>query len=74
MLTALFLIPLGWIPYQLGISGWVSVGVVTLAGLLFMVPTIKLLFAPSRKVALQIMFGSFIYLPVIQIAYLLDKI
>jgi protoheme IX farnesyltransferase len=28
----------------------------------------------DRKSALKIMFGSFIYLPVVQVAYLLDKI
>ncbi|MFT7364387.1 MAG: protoheme IX farnesyltransferase, partial [Algoriphagus sp.] len=28
----------------------------------------------SRKSALKIMFGSFLYLPIVQIAYLLDKL
>ncbi|MDX2303006.1 MAG: heme o synthase [Microscillaceae bacterium] len=74
MLSTLFLIPLGLIPYQLGISGLVSAIIVTMAGFFFLIPVVRLVFAPSRIVALQIMFGSFIYLPIIQIAYLLDKI
>jgi protoheme IX farnesyltransferase len=28
----------------------------------------------SRQSALRIMFGSFLYLPIVQIAYLLDKV
>jgi protoheme IX farnesyltransferase len=28
----------------------------------------------SKEAALKIMFGSFLYLPIVQVAYLLDKI
>jgi protoheme IX farnesyltransferase len=28
----------------------------------------------NRKSAMRIMFGSFLYLPIVQIAYLLDKV
>jgi len=47
--------------------------VATVCGVLFLAQTFSLMRDCSRKSALKIMFGSFIYLPVVQIAYLLDK-
>ncbi len=73
-LCTLFLIPVGILPSQLGITGVVSAYLVSLLGLLFLIPTLRLLFNPSRKAALQIMFGSFLYLPLTQIIYLIDKL
>ncbi len=73
MLGALFLIPVGLIPYQIGLTGFTSMIVATIAAILFWLPTVKLMYVQDRKTALQIMFASFIYLPVIQIAFLLDK-
>ncbi|MGB3588482.1 MAG: heme o synthase [Tunicatimonas sp.] len=74
MTYTLFLIPLGLLPLKFGITGVDSAIVATVCGVLFLGQTFRLMMDGSRKVALQIMFGSFIYLPVVQIAYLLDKI
>ncbi|GAB4395740.1 MAG: heme o synthase [Microscillaceae bacterium] len=74
VLSALFLIPVGWMPYQLGLTGWASAWVATLAAVLFCLPAFFLLRTKSRKTALQIMFASFLYLPIIQIAFLWDKL
>lgn len=74
MTYALFLIPLGLLPLQFGITGTTSAFVVTICGTLFLFQTFRLMIDCSRKSALQIMFGSFIYLPVVQIAFLLDKV
>lgn len=74
MLGALILIPVSILPAYIGITGITSAVVVVIAGLLFFLPTLQLITAPSRGVALRIMFASFIYLPVVQIAFLLDKI
>lgn len=74
MLGVLFLIPVGCIPYQIGMTGFSSMVISIVAALVFLVPALKLIASPTRKNALQIMFASFIYLPVIQIAFLLDKI
>lgn len=74
MTYALFLIPLGLLPLKFGITGVDSAIVATLCGILFLLQTFRLMADCSRKSALQIMFGSFIYLPVVQIAFLLDKI
>jgi protoheme IX farnesyltransferase len=48
--------------------------VATICGVLFLAQTIKLMRDQSRKSALRIMFGSFFYLPIVQIAYLLDMV
>lgn len=74
MIGALILIPVSLLPAYVGITGTTSAVVAFLAGILFLLPTLQLLVSPSRKVALRIMFASFIYLPVIQIAFLLDKV
>jgi protoheme IX farnesyltransferase len=74
MTYALFLIPLGLLPLKFGITGVDSAIVATVCGTLFLFQTFRLMKDCSRKSALQIMFGSFIYLPVVQISFLLDKI
>ena len=81
MTYTLFLIPLGLLPMRFGLTGMNSAIVVTICGVLFLVQAISLIknclkldSKDSRKYALRIMFGSFLYLPIIQIAFLLDKI
>ena len=74
MTYTLFLIPMGLLPTYFGITGINSGVVATVCGVLFLASTIKLMKDQSRKSALQIMFGSFLYLPIVQIAYLLDMI
>ncbi len=74
MTYTLFLVPLGLLPLKLGITGVDSAIVATVCGVLFLGQTFSLMIQGSRRAALRIMFSSFIYLPVVQIAYLLDKI
>lgn len=74
MTYTLFLIPLGLLPTYFGITGINSGVVATICGVLFLAQTIKLMRDQSRKSALRIMFGSFLYLPIVQIAYLLDMV
>jgi len=74
MIYTLFLIPLGLLPAKFGITGIDSAIVVTVCGALFLSQTFMLMKNGSRKSALRIMFGSFLYLPVVQIAFLLDKV
>lgn len=74
MIYTLLLIPLGLLPTFTGITGLNSGIIATVMGVLFLMQTFYLMKACSRKAALQMMFGSFIYLPVVQIAYVVDKI
>lgn len=74
MVYTLFLLPLGLLPTYFGLTGINSAIIATVCGVLFLAQTFSLMRDCSRKSALRIMFGSFIYLPVVQIAYLLDKV
>lgn len=74
MIYTLFLIPLGLLPAKFGITGINSALVVTVCGVLFLAQTFSLMKDGSRNSALRIMFGSFLYLPIVQIAFILDKV
>jgi protoheme IX farnesyltransferase len=74
MIYTLFLIPLGLLPSQFGLTGFTSAVIATCCGVLFLMQTFYLMKECNNKAALMMMFGSFIYLPVVQIAYLADKI
>jgi heme o synthase len=74
VIYTLFLIPLGLLPAKFGITGINSAIVATVCGVLFLAQTFYLLKSTNREAALRIMFGSFLYLPIVQIAYLMDKV
>jgi heme o synthase len=74
MIYTMFLIPLGLLPATFGITGINSAIVATVCGAAFFAQTLSLMKTGDRKSALKIMFGSFLYLPIVQIAYLLDKV
>jgi heme o synthase len=74
MIYTMFLIPLGLLPATFGITGINSAVIVTICGVAFLAQTFTLMKTGSRASALRIMFGSFFYLPIVQIAYLLDKV
>lgn len=74
MIYTLFLLPLGLLPAVFGITGIHSAFVVTICGVLFLAQTFSLMKTVSRQSAMRIMFGSFLYLPIVQIAFLLDKV
>jgi protoheme IX farnesyltransferase len=74
MIYTLFLLPLGLLPSYFGLTGSTSGIVATVCGVLFLAQTFQLMKDNSHKSALRIMFSSFIYLPIVQITYLIDKI
>ncbi len=74
MTYTLFLIPLGLLPTIFGITGIISGGIAVFCAILFLAQTFKLFKDYSRSSALKIMFGSFIYLPIVQISFIIDKI
>lgn len=73
MTYTLFLLPLGLLPAWIGLTGINSAVIATLCGVGFLAQTFSLMKTGSHQSAKRIMFGSFIYLPVVQISYLLDK-
>jgi len=74
MVYTLFLVPISLLPTIFGLTGITSAVVVTIAGCLFAAQSFVLLKNNNSKAALRIMFGSFLYLPVVQIVYLLDRL
>ena len=74
MTYTLLLIPLSLLPLEFNIAGRISALVAVVAGILFLLLTVQLMRTQSRKAALRIMFASFLYLPIVQIALVLDKI
>ncbi len=68
----LFLILVSMVPVFFGMtSTWVAPIVILAAGILFFYPAVKLYRDCTVKSAQQVMFGSFAYLPVVQLAILL---
>jgi heme o synthase len=74
MTYTLFLLPLGLLPAWIGITGINSAVIATLCGVGFLASTFSLMKTGSHESAKRIMFGSFLYLPIVQISYLLDKL
>ncbi|MCL4119560.1 UNVERIFIED_CONTAM: hypothetical protein GTU68_028697 [Idotea baltica] len=74
MMYTVVLLPLCWVPMYLGMTGMNSAMIAMLFGVLFLIQTFHLMRKMDKKAAMQLMFGSFIYLPVVQIAFLFDKL
>jgi protoheme IX farnesyltransferase len=74
MIYTLPLLPLSIVPYLLGMSGWISMVIALIMSVLFLIQTFNLMKNPSDKAAKKIMVISFIYLPIIQINFLIDKV
>ncbi|WP_425440655.1 heme o synthase [Pontibacter mucosus] len=74
MTYTLVLIPMSLLPLQFGMTGITSAMIAVVCGVLFLAQTFYLMRTCSKKAAMSIMFGSFLYLPIVQIAFVLDKI
>lgn len=74
-LSALILIPFSLFPWVIDIEGIgiFSVMMVSLLGLLFFLSAYKLYLTLDTKDAKRLMFASFIYLPLVQFVYVIDK-
>lgn len=71
---AAFIIPVGLVPYALGNTGIISALIVTILGFIYTYYAFQLFKKCSREAARKLMFSSFFYLPIAQIALVLDKI
>ena len=74
MLYTLILIPVSLLPLKFGMAGNTLAIVSLIAGLAFFIQSVKLYRQCSIKAAKELMFGSFLYLPIVQITLLIDKI
>ncbi len=74
IIYSLLLIPVGLLPYFIGMSGWVSLVIVLIANLFMIGRCVNLYRLMTVQAARKVMFGSYIYLPVVLLALLADKI
>lgn len=70
----LVLIPVSLLPMQVGMSGMGMAIAALICGVAFFVQSLYLFKTCSIKAAKSLMFGSFLYLPIVQLAILIDKL
>lgn len=74
VIYSLLLIPIGVVPYLIGMSGMTSLVIVAIANLFMVGQCVRLYWQMDVKAARRVMFSSYIYLPVVLFALLGDKI
>jgi len=72
LLYALFVIPVGMLPWVFGFTGVAAMVVAVAGGLVMVVPAVRLFLTQDKRDARRLMFASFLYLPLVQLAYVLD--
>jgi protoheme IX farnesyltransferase len=74
VIYSLLLLPVGILPYLIGMSGIVSLVVVLIANLFMVWQCVRLYREMTVKAARRVMFSSYIYLPIVLLALLANKI
>lgn len=74
IIYSLLLLPVGILPYLLGVSGLISLAIVLIANCFMVWQCIRLYREMTLQAARRVMFSSYIYLPIVLLALLIDKI
>jgi protoheme IX farnesyltransferase len=74
VIYSLLLLPVGVLPYFFGMSGMLSLVIVLIANLLMVGQCVRLYTSMTVQAARRVMFSSYIYLPVVLLALLIDKV
>jgi protoheme IX farnesyltransferase len=74
VIYSLLLLPIGVVPYFIGMSGIIALVIVAIANLFMVWQCIRLYKEMEVKAARRVMFSSYIYLPVVLFALLGDKL
>ena len=74
ILYSVLLIPIGVMPYIIGMSGMVSMIIVFIANLAMFWQCVRLFREMNVQAARRVMFGSYFYLPVVLLSLLADKL
>lgn len=74
VMYTVLLIPVSMLPFMMQITGSVSAMIVLISGILFLLQAATLYKKCDAKSAKAMMFGSFLYLPLVLIALFLDKL
>ena len=73
LVYTLFLLPISLLPVLFGMSGIISVVIISVCGAFFAYQAYTLYKDGTVEAARKLMFGSFIYLPVVQLAVMIGK-
>jgi len=74
IIYSLLLIPIGVVPYFIGMSGMVSLVIVALANIFMVWKCVQLYINMDVSSARRVMFSSYIYLPIVLLSLLADKL
>jgi len=74
LLYSLFLLLVSVLPIVFGFTGNIALVVIIIAGGMMIYPSIQLFKNKSDKAATKVMFASFIYVPMVLLAWYIDKI
>jgi len=74
VMYSVLMLPVGVLPYYFHISGVVSLWILVACNLFMVVQCVRLYFAMDVKSARRVMFSSYIYLPIVLLALLADKV
>ena len=74
VMYSLMMVPVGMLPYYFGITGQVSLWIVLAANIFLVIQCIRLYTGMDVKDARRVMFSSYIYLPIVYLALLADKV
>ncbi len=74
VMYSVLMIPVGILPYYFGLTGQVSMWIVMAANLFMVVQSLRLYREMDVKAARRVMFSSYIYLPIVLLALLADKV
>jgi protoheme IX farnesyltransferase len=73
IIWSLLMVPAGMLPYFMNMSGTVSFWILIVANLVMVVQCVRLYINMDVKSARRVMFSSYIYLPIVLLALLADK-
>jgi protoheme IX farnesyltransferase len=73
IMYAVLMIPVGMLPYYFGLTGKLSLWIVLACNIFIVVQCVRLYISMDVKAARRVMFSSYIYLPIVLLALLADK-
>jgi protoheme IX farnesyltransferase len=74
IMYAVLMIPIGFLPNYFGLTGDLSKWIVLVANIFMVVQCVRLYQNMGVPAARRVMFSSYIYLPIVYLAYLADKL
>ena len=74
IMYSVLMIPIGVLPHYFGMTGNTSMWILIIANLFMVMQCIRLYITMDVKAARRVMFSSYIYLPIVYLALLWDKI